>query len=461
MRLLALSPGSWIIAALAFSSALALLFVQDEPQEGQSLWIFSTNHRQIYDPVVREWNERQSAARDRVSPLVISLPALERRLLSGFLSGTQVPDLVEVETSMASRFFAGPVESIGLTDLTDRLREENLDREIHPPSFSPWSRAGRIYGLPHDIHPVLLAYRADIVEAAGIEVGQIETWDDFIRTMKPLQVDLDGDGQIDRYLLDVWETEQMSLDILLLQAGGAYFNRELEPVLDSEINARVLATIVTWTNGETRIGVNITRFDAAGNQQRINGVVVCHLLADWYAGGFMKDMPGLAGKLKLMPLPAWEKGGRRTSVIGGTMLSIPKRTEDFEAAWRFAKELYLDPRLAERLYKSTMIVSPVKKNWTASFYDDPIPYFCGQPAGRLYLEVAPQIPERQSAPLLAVAKARVLNALIESKRRAVAGKLTTVEEIVPIARAELAIAQRYIERKLSLNRFLQAGPKSS
>ncbi len=461
MRLLALSPGSWIIAVLAVSSAVIQLMLEDEFREGQSLWIFSTMHRQMYDPAIQEWNRAQGDARDVVHPLVLSFQALERRLLSGFLSGTQVPDLVEVETNMASRFFAGPVEAIGMTDLTDRLREENLDAEFHTPSFSPWMREGRIYGLPHDIHPVLLAYRADIVEAAGIDVEQIETWDDFIRLMKPLQVDLDGDGQIDRYLLDVWETESMSLEILLLQAGGAYFDREMQPVLDTEINARVLATIVTWTMGETRIGVNITRFDAAGNQQRLNGVVVCHLLADWYAGSFLKDLPGLAGKLKLMPLPAWEKGGRRTSVIGGTMLSIPKRTRDFEAAWRFAKELYLDPRLAEKLYKTTMIVSPVKKNWTASYYDEPVPYFCGQPVGRLYLEVASQIPERRSAPLMSIAKTRVLNALMECKRRALAENLTTVEQILPIAREELAKAQRYVQRKLSLNRFLRTGPESS
>ena len=32
--------------------------------------------------------------------------------------------------------------------------------------FSLWSARGRIYGLPHDVHPVMLAYRTDLVVEA-------------------------------------------------------------------------------------------------------------------------------------------------------------------------------------------------------------------------------------------------------------------------------------------------------
>ena len=77
----------------------------------------------------------------------------------------------------------------------------------------------------------------------------------------------------------------------------------------------------------------------------------------------------MEGKIKLMPLPAWKPNGRRTSVWGGTMLGIAKSTSDFEAAWQFAKHLYFSEELAESVYKTIGIISPVKETWNKPFYD--------------------------------------------------------------------------------------------
>ncbi len=60
------------------------------------------------------------------------------------------------------------------------------------PSFALWTTRGRIFGIPHDIHPVLLAHRADIIEAAGIDVSDIETWEDFDRILRPFMTDTNG-----------------------------------------------------------------------------------------------------------------------------------------------------------------------------------------------------------------------------------------------------------------------------
>ena len=80
--------------------------------------------------------------------------------------------------------------------------------------------------MPHDVHPVLLAYRADLVEAAGIEVAAIETWDDFVRLLRRLVRDVDGDGYPDHYLSNFWETNPELIESLMLQAGGALVARK-------------------------------------------------------------------------------------------------------------------------------------------------------------------------------------------------------------------------------------------
>lgn len=445
-----------VIIALAGLSSIAMCLKPDAGWPGRKYWVFAAPHAEMYEPVIRVWNEGHPPA-EQVKMGVLSVPAMERRLLSGFLAGTPVPDLCEAEVSMAAKFFAGPLEAVGLVDLTDRLRSEGLLDRINPPSFAPWSSRGRIFGIPHDVHPVLLAYRADIVEAAGIDVSRIETWDDFVREFSPLMTDRDGDGYRDRYLLNFWETNGVAIELLLMQAGGQLFDENLQPQLNSEINARVLATLAGWTAGPGRIAANAPNLNAEGNQMFLDGYVLCNLLPDWMAGVWLKDLPGLKGKMKLMPLPAWGPGGRRTSVSGGTMLCFPKACRDFAVNWEFARELYLDPVLAEQLFLKGAIISPVKDNWTASYYDAPNPYFCDQAIGRAYINVAPDVPMRTSSSYKTLAIARVTDALIRLKRRAELGGAFDREALLPMAREELAVAQSYIVDKMARNRFAEAG----
>ena len=105
------------------------------------------------------------------------------------------------------------IEDVGFVDLTERLESEGLLETINRPSFAPWTSRGRIYGIPHDVHPMLLCYRADIIEGAGIDMSKIETWEDFARELRPLMHDLDGDGRPDRFLL----AGETGLDLKSLQ----------------------------------------------------------------------------------------------------------------------------------------------------------------------------------------------------------------------------------------------------
>ena len=449
-----LSPGAWVIALLAVTSCIGIAVWRIPPRIGKRFWTFSLNHSSMYESGIRQWNAEHVKSDEKISPLVIGIPALERRLLSGFLSGTTTPDVTEVESSMIGKFFSGPLDAVGFTDLTDILKREGLMDQINAPSFSPWTSRGHIFGLPHDVHPVLLGYRADIVEAAGIDVSKIETWDDFVRIMKPLMKDENGDGYPDRYLISVWETSQYAIDILLLQAGGGFFDEAGKPTLNSQINAKVITTIVSWVAGPNRIGANAPPFDAEGNQKFLDGFVICNLMPDWMAGIWMQDLPQLKGKVKLMPLPAWEKGGRRTSVQGGTMLGIPKSTSDFAGDWAFAKRLYLDPELAVKLYRKTGIISPVRANWTNPVYDEPNPYFSGQANGRLYINVAPDVPNRPSSSYKVVALSRMIDATIHMKRIAEERGIYDVPSLLPLVKAELDEAQAYVERKMATNVFL-------
>jgi arabinosaccharide transport system substrate-binding protein len=422
-------------------------------KEGLVFWIFAKSHQRLYEPMTAAWNAAQPPE-DRVHIVLLSAGALQRRLLSGFLSDTPLPDVVEAYAQIVVQAFKGPLEEVGFVDLTDIVHHEGIDEQINAPSFAPWTSRGRVFGLPHDVHPVLLAYRADLVEAAGIDVAAINTWEDFVRLLRPLMRDVDGDGYPDRYLLNIWETNPELIESLMLQAGGAFFDAQEELVMHSETNAHVLATVVSWTTGPKRIAVNAPEFDAAGNKMRLDGTVLFSLMPDWLTGAWRQDLPQLAGKVKLMPLPAWDQGGRRTTVMGGTMLGIPKRVKDFDSAWRYAKNLYLSPDLARGLFHTVGIISPVKRHWTDPVYDEPSAYFSGQRYGQLYIAAAPDVPHRTSSPYNGLAQIKMADSALALKTYAQQYGRYTAAELLPEARRLLAEAAAQVRNQMQRNVFL-------
>ncbi|AKC82075.1 hypothetical protein IMCC26134_03485 [Verrucomicrobia bacterium IMCC26134] len=449
------SPGVWVLVLLAIVSGIVVFAQPSARPDGMVFWIFAKAHDQAYAPVVRAWNDAPDRPGPRVSTLMIDVNALERRLLSGFMSGTPMADLVEAERVLAPKVFTGPLEDIGFVDLTDRLRQEGLLDAINAPSFAPWTSRGRIFGLPHDVHPMLLAYRADLVEAAGIDLSTVGTWDEFFAAMRPLMADHDGDGRPDRYPLNFWATNIPMIEALLLQADGALFDAQERLTINSERNAFVLATLATWCGGPGRVVVDAPEFSAAGNTLKLQGVALASLMPDWLAGTWKLDLPQLAGKVKLMPLPAWERGGRRTSVTGGTMLGIPKTTRDFEAAWAFAKRLYLDREIHAQFFAKTTIIPPVKASWDAPAFSAADPYFSGQLSGRLFIAQAGEVPARTSSPYNQLALARMNEVLLALVERANRERITNPAVLLPEARERLAIAHARVGAQIERNVFLR------
>lgn len=455
LALRGLSSGVWVIALLLVISAV-LIMLRTPPDRGDlQFWLFSHEHRAMYIPMIERYEQSSDVKLD-VS--LMSIAAIKSRMMSGFFGGLPTADMIEVERAAVGQAFMGPTEAIGFRDLTDRLRQEGLLDEFNPPSLSPWSVNGRVYGLPHDVHPVMLAYRADITEGAGIDITKARTWDEYFEMLRPLMADTDGDGRPDHTPLNFWYTQQDMIETLMLQGDGQLFTPEGVATIDSERNARLLARLISWCVGPQPVAVDIDEFSAAGHQARVEGVAIGYLAPDWMCSIWKMHVPGIAGKMKLMPLPAFEPGGRRTSVRGGTMLGFPKSSKQFERSWAYAKLLYTSPEVARDLYTMVDIISPVRSLWDDPVYDEPDPFFMGQRKGRMYIDLAPQIPLRPSSPYNKQAAIDVRDAaglLAQWARRE--GKFSA-DELLPRARQLLAYAQEQTQRRMARNAFMSSVP---
>lgn len=454
-----LSMGCWLIVVVGLISGAIVLTSVKQRDDALSMWVFADIHRKLYGPIIDEWNAKvdEVEGHERVELTMLGQPALLRRMLTGFFGGLETADLIEVERTMAGQVFAGPVEAVGFVDLTDKLREEGLLDAVPAASLTPWTTRGHVFGLPHDVHPVLLGVRMDLVEEAGLSMESVETWDDFTEAMRPLMADKNGDGEPDRYLIAFWPNESArdKIEMLLLQGGTGFFDADGEPVIASEANARMLALMISWCVGPNRIAADVRDFDATGNTLKTQGYAIAYFMPDWMCNVWKNELPNMTGKLEMFSLPAIEPGGRRTSVWGGTMLGIPKTTRDFDAAWEFATHLYFSEELARELYTAGDIVTPIKKYWDDPVFDRPDPYYRDQAKGRLYIEHIDQVPARNASPYSYTAILRVADAATALLRYAQDNAIYEPEALQDEAQRLLDRAEGMVRRQMEANLFLE------
>lgn len=451
LALRSLSLGVWVIVLLLVGSGAALLFGRHEPRRTLEMWVFSPEHYAVYESTLAD----RIGTPTEVNLTQMSIPAVQSRMMTGFFGGLETADLIEVERGFAGQVFMGPTDAIGFRDLTPRLEAEGLMEVFSPPSLSPWMEDGRVFGLPRGVHPVMLAYRADLTEAAGIDLSAAETWDEFFTMLEPMMSDGDGDGRPDRYALSFWYSQQDSIEVLLLQGDGRLFDERGVPVLDEERNADLIARLVSWCIGPEQRATDIEEFTAAGHQARIEGRAIAYLCPDWMCSVWRMHVPLIGGKMKVMPIPAFEPGGRRTSVRGGTMIGIPKTSSRFDEAWEVATALYTSPGIARELYRLADIITPVRSLWDDPMYDEPDPFFMGQAKGRMFIEMADQIPVRSSSPYTQPAVFEMRDAAVNLAAWANGRRVYDADALVPQARVLLKKAQENVVRRMSRNAFAE------
>jgi arabinosaccharide transport system substrate-binding protein len=340
---------------------------------------------------------------------IVAGEAVTSRLQAAFWSNLDVPDLAEVEISWAGSFFRGRLESIGFRDLTERVHQTGLWERIVQARFAPYTTRGRIFGIPHDVHPVMLAYRRDLVEKLGIDVERLRTWDEFVEVGRRVT----APGK--RFMMELPPEGLSVMEVMLFQRGGGYFDAQGNCTLDNEIAVETMRYYAPLVAGKGRIGN-----DLGGGQiftrALEDGYYLFMVAPDWRTKVIEQDVPKVAGRMALTPLPAFSPGGRRTSTWGGTMIGITKRCADPDLAWELIMHLYLNKEALAEQFRGTNILPPARDLWDHPAYDEPRPFWSNQPLGRLYANLASDTPPQYTSPYIGLAKAKLSEALIACVR---------------------------------------------
>jgi len=312
-----------------------------------------------------------------------------QKLQAAMYSGENVPDIIEWMIENNRILNADPAKCFVLP-LDEFVNKSKLWKQV-PPGRSSWvTYGGHVYGLPHDVHPVILIYNDTLWKEAGVDLAEIETWDEFFAAAlkliaekengKPLHYALpSGDGGLGDSMWMIWQ-----------QTGAHILDREGRPQFNNFRFKMFLQKWLRWQESGVFTDWDWGNFGALLK----NGTLCAYTSPDWWVGQVNAAVEDGAYEWRVRELPLYVGGnGARTSSWGGSFLAIPKTVKDPERIYEIIEYIqYGNPEILVSRYDIGGMLAPVAGIWDDPVFHQPDPRFGGQKLGELQTRHAMDTP---------------------------------------------------------------------
>jgi len=288
-----------------------------------TIWDRSGDLYQIFDACISSFNKKYPNI--KVKHVTVDV---DSKLPSTLITGVNVPDGAFYEDNNT------PVLSEHYLDITDWMQP--YTSQCVPFKIAVNTYQGRIKGIPCDLDPGLMYYRADILEQQGIDPTTIKIYSDLITVAQTLQQKLGPKVKPIHLELDPGNS-QMWVNMFANQQG--------QGMVDSsgnlQINSQPYLNALKWIQevAQKGLGTHVTLFSTDHIAAWENGQELFIPYAIWAVYGLDLLIKKTRGKWKAMPLPAWTAGGNRGAVMGGSSFIIPKKAKNPHLAWLWYEHL--------------------------------------------------------------------------------------------------------------------------
>lgn len=302
---------------------------------------------------------------------------VHENLITALASGSGAPDISAVDQGYLDRMQVNSQHFYNLYDYGAKdVEDDYLDWK--------WEQANNVegdflIGIPTDVGPMVMAYREDIFEEAGLptdpeEVAkEISTWEEYIEAGRKLE-EATGKKMINR-------TTDLYLGVLE-QAQIQYFDEDENFVGESsEQNLRA------WdlASNATDISMNLERDTTEWAASLAAGDIATILLPPWMLQNIKNAAPETEGLWNITFMP--EGSGN----FGGSFLTLPEQGNHPEEAYDFITWI-MAPEQQLSIFKES---GPFPS--TPSVYEDPAikeledTFFNNPDLGVYYAEAAEEV----------------------------------------------------------------------
>jgi hypothetical protein len=319
-------------------------------REGRDALVVWTFDRGTAESIPGEMGGR--SVRTTLTPAAILAARLGARDQAYRQSGVKgTSHLVEIELNSFSQFQRGEETKTFLSPI-----DEGLPGGIPASRAAAWRYRGVLLALPRDVHAVFIGYRPDLWEAAGIDPARCGTWEELLSACGEYE------RTTGRKSMELPRTSGQVVWMMLQQGGWTPVDETGRPYLTEPRVGDVIAFYAGKLAGD--IGVPPARAISETAEQLEQGEVAMVLLADWRLGQLRAANSAVCGKLRLMPLPVFVSGDRRTATWGGTGLAIPADTPDAQASRALLERIAKDRAGAMKRYHETLVFPADSSLWS-------------------------------------------------------------------------------------------------
>jgi multiple sugar transport system substrate-binding protein/lactose/L-arabinose transport system substrate-binding protein len=306
---------------------------------------------------------------------------MKDKFKSRILSGSGAPAIATMESVDAAAW----VDTGGLRDIRPWIEDAGIRDGFVSGKWGPLTKDGATYALPWDLGPVGMFYRNDVADEHGLDLESVETWDQFIEEGEKLP---DGTALINFPPNDydgIWRMMFRQLGGLPFTDSGAVnihsekslqVARQMKRAHDAGITSSVASWSSEWFN----------RF-AEGSIAGLYG-------GAWIEGTLKAEIGDTSGKWRVMKPPAYESGGNRATNWGGSNLVIADQVSDAKArrAFDYMQYALANEEMQLKMYREYGLFPAYKPAYESDAFDQGSEFLGGQAAGRMFAEIAPNIP---------------------------------------------------------------------
>ncbi|MCY4465939.1 MAG: extracellular solute-binding protein [Chloroflexi bacterium] len=226
-----------------------------------------------------------------------------------------------------------------LHPLNDLVADAGIDWDDYGPAYQQAStgNSDTIYGLPFRGHPLLLHYRADVLEAVGMEPPQ--TWQD-VSAISQAIVDsgMDIAPTAMYYGLNV-DQNLFNWYSHLWGAGADIFDENWEPAFNNEIGVAATEQYLSYVRDGHSPAASVAWNEQEANQELVQGRAAMFVGWWWMASRMStSDVAEVADNAAFAPAPGWE-GGDTTSYGYLWAVGVLDQSDDRDAALEYLKWL--------------------------------------------------------------------------------------------------------------------------
>ncbi|MCM3812654.1 extracellular solute-binding protein [Streptomyces sp. DR7-3] len=302
------------------------------------------------DTLVAKWNATHPDDPVDFSPMTSGLAGGNAKLSNAARAGN-APDIVTIVDADLPSFAIDGV----CADVTD-LVTPRLRTQLGPQAWTNGKLDGRVYGIPLDLGPMLLAYRTDILDAHHIDVPT--TWEEFHEAARRLK------RQSGVHLTTFHPNAYNVLAGHAMQSGGQWFAIEGDSWALDFLDEPTRRVADYW---QGLIDEDLL-FVAPGSSQEwlsalARGRVAAHLVGPWGLAALASSVPGTSGRWRVAPLPQWDTGKPVLGTDGVSLHAITADSRRKERAMRFLDWMSTTPEaISARLSSGRSSLFPAAKN---------------------------------------------------------------------------------------------------